>query len=29
MNYDDEFTKSFEEKFQHHLKLIREMPPEV
>jgi len=29
MNYDDELTKSFEEKFQHNLKLIREIPPEA
>lgn len=29
MNYDDNFTKQFEDKFQKNLKLIRNMPPEV
>ncbi len=29
MNYDDKFTKQFEDKFQKNLKLIRSMPPEV
>ena len=29
MNYDDKFTKQFEDKFQKNLELIRSMPPEV
>ncbi|MDP9956748.1 hypothetical protein J2X97_002407 [Epilithonimonas hungarica] len=29
MNFDDKFTKQFEEKLEKNLKLIRSMPPEV
>ncbi len=29
MNFDDKFTKDFEEKFQKNLKAIREIPPEA
>ncbi len=29
MNYDDKFTKQFEDKFQKNLELIRSMPPEA